>query len=76
MDSIDLAKHALRRALTKQLGLSRPYVSELLSGKRSPKYADAIRIETELHIPANAWVRKDGAAQEMWRIIMEREGRA
>lgn len=55
----DLPPKEFSKALRDGMGLSASYASELVSGKRSPSLALAVRIEDRLGIPTSFWVRRD-----------------
>jgi plasmid maintenance system antidote protein VapI len=52
----------LRAALVRQCGISAPYASQLVSGKRTPSYQMAIRIQEALGVSAEFWAQSQDAA--------------
>lgn len=74
MDTLDLARIALRRALVevKELDISSTAAFDLVAGRYKPGLQRAADIERLIHIPAKAWATKDEPAREMWRLLTMR----
>lgn len=49
-----LDAQALKAALV-GIGVSRPYASQLVNGRRTPSYKLALRIQQELGVPPEHW---------------------
>lgn len=44
-----------QRQLAQQIGFTESYLSQLLSGKRTPGRVNALRIEEETGVPVGSW---------------------
>jgi transcriptional regulator with XRE-family HTH domain len=54
----------LRAALIERCGVSAPYASQLVNGRRTPGFGLAVKIEGKLKIPINWWHERKPSKDE------------
>lgn len=71
IDTDALGRKALTDILRKTVGLSASFVSDLVSGKKSPALDQAYRIEELAGIPVEFWKIKENRGAAMWAWVQK-----